>query len=281
MQMWNRSYKKVEIVIKVAVLGSNGYLGSYLVKRLIDDGYTVLPISRKDLNLTDFKAVGQWLDLNQPDTVINCATAVSITGVRENTVNYDDFRNNINIFLNFYHHSHFFRKFINIGSGAEFDKVDGVNQAVESDVIKSFPKETYGYSKNLISRLVLEKDKFYTLRLFGCFDSSESPVRLFHQLQIKDQIDLQDKQFDYFSAQDFYKVVVYYLNNNVAHKDVNCVYQEKQLLSQVATMFKKLHNLSVKINIVGVGDNYSGSGNRLATLGIPLDGLEKSIKDYK
>jgi nucleoside-diphosphate-sugar epimerase len=268
-------------VIKVAVLGSNGYLGSYLVRQLTADGYLVLPVTRKDLNLTDFAEVGQWLKTNQPDAIVNCATAVSISNVRENTINYDDFRNNINIFLNFYHHSDFFTKFINIGSGAEFDKVNGVTRAVESDIIKSFPVETYGYSKNLISRLILEKDKFYTLRLFGCFDRSESEARLFHQLQIKDQINLQDKQFDYFSAQDFYKVVIYYLNNDVVHKDVNCVYQEKKLLSEVATMFKEYHNLSVQINVVGLDKNYSGSGDKLATLNIPLDGLEKSLKDYK
>ena len=265
---------------KVAILGANGYIGRYLVKCLTIDGYNVLPITRTELNLTNFTEVGHWLEINQPDTIINCAAAVSIADIRKHNVNYDDFRNNINIFLNFYHHSNFFNKFINVGTGAEFDTTCNINEAIEGDIIRSFPKDTYGYSKNLISRLVLEKDKFYTLRLFGCFDKSESDIRLFQQLRTKDEIYIEDRQFDYISASDFYKVVTYYLNSSILHKDINCVYQEKLLLSEVVTMFKECHRLPIQINITGVGNNYSGSGTRLAQYDIPIDGLEKSIKDY-
>lgn len=267
-------------MIKVAVLGSNGYLGRYIVKKLKLDGYNVLPVTRLDLTLTDTQHVKLWLEKHRPYAVINCAAAVSIVGVREHNVNFEDLRNNIDIFLNFYYNSDLFSKFINIGSGAEFDKTRSITEVSETEIVTSFPSETYGYSKNLISRFVLEKEKFYTLRLFGCFDNSEPDIRLFHQLQIKDQVVLEDKQFDYISTRDFYKVLKYYVNNNAVYKDINCVYLEKYMLSEIASMFKKQHNLPVEITVSKIGKDYSGCGRRLSQLEITLDGLEKSMKEY-
>lgn len=265
---------------KIAVLGANGYIGRYLVENLTTDGYEVLPVTRSELTLTNTQQVKNWLEKYRPYAIINCASSVSITGVREHNVNFDDLQNNINIFLNFYYHSDLFSKFINIGTGAEFDKTRSITEITETELTKSFPTETYGYSKNLISRFVLEKEKFYTLRLFGCFDKSEPTARLFQQLQIKDQVTIEDKQFDYISARDFYKVLNHYLNNNVEHKDINCVYSKKYMLSEIANMFKEYHNLPVDIVISGIGKNYSACGKKLSQLAIALDGLEKSIKSY-
>jgi dTDP-4-dehydrorhamnose reductase len=266
--------------MKVAVLGANGYLGKFLVNSLQHDKYNVLPVTRKTVNINSYSAVKTWLETNRPNAVINCATSIRIADIQTNEVNYDDLRNNVNIFMNFYN-INLFDKFINIGSGAEFDKRNNITEADEGDILTAQPIDSYGYSKNLISRLVLNHDKFYTLRLFGCLDVSESPARLFHKLRTEPIINIEDKQFDYFSARDFYRVIEYYLNNQVLYKDINCVYKEKQSLNQIVNIFNNYHKTSSVINITGVGKNYTGNGYKLSNMNIKLKGLVESMKEYK
>ena len=258
--------------MKIAVLGARGFLGKIICNHFESRGYTVYPITRLDLDLTDFNAVSDWLNDVQPDSVVNCATAMN-TDVYDNV--YKDIRNNISIFLNFYNNSQYFKKFINVGSGAEFDRTKNIESASETDIMRLMPNDSYGFSKNIISRAVLGHDKFYTLRLFGCFHRSEPNFRLFKRVSKGEAVSIIDKQFDYFSAQDFCTVLDYYVNNQAEYKDINCVYKEKLYLSQILLKIKP-------VAIVGKDPlNYTGNGDKLASLNLPLLGLEESIKEYK
>jgi dTDP-4-dehydrorhamnose reductase len=257
--------------MKVAILGSSGFLGSYIFCNLKD--CIVFPVTRKTLDLTDSNQVRNWLLDKKPDVVINCATAGGKTKMGE--VSLNELRNNLSVFLSFYNNSDLVPKFINIGSGSEFDVGKDINLAREQDLISSIPKETYGYSKNLISRMILEKENFYTLRLFGCFDRSEPEFRLFKKFLRNEITEIQDRQFDYFSARDFLKVLTYYIKESNLPKDINCVYQEKRSLSEILNKFNK------PFKVIGRNPlNYTGDGTKLAGLGICLDGLDKGIQDY-
>jgi GDP-L-fucose synthase len=258
--------------MRIAVLGAGGFLGKFFCECLRAKNYTVFPITRKDLDLTDFTAVSNWLATLQLDAVVNCAVA-SNTHIEDRV--YDDVTNNLNIFLNFYNNSQYFKKFINIGSGAEYDRSRNIDCADESELLTSNPKDGYGFSKNVISRLALEHNKFHTLRLFGCFHSSEHDFRLFPKVFRGESVTVVDRQFDYMSAQDLFTVLEYYLNNDVEHRDINCVYEEKLYLSQILNKIRP-------INVAGKDPcNYTGSGKKLAELKLPLLGLDKSIKEYK
>ena len=198
--------------MKIAVLGANGFIGKIICKHFESRGYEVYALTRSNIDLTDFTAISNWLKTVQPDCVVNCATAMN-TDVRD--IVYADVQNNLAIFLNFYNNSKYFNKFINVGSGAEFDRSTNIESALETSILTAQPKDSYGFSKNLISRLVLEHDKFYTLRLFGCFHYSEPDFRLFKRVVNGEHASIIDRQFDYFSAQDFCTVLEYYLNNQV------------------------------------------------------------------
>jgi nucleoside-diphosphate-sugar epimerase len=258
--------------MKVAVLGAGGFLGKIICEYLRVNGYTVLPITRLELNLTDFISVRDWLDRNLPDAIINCATSGGKQRMGDALL--DDVQNNLTIFLNFYNNCQYFNKFINVGSGAEFDHSSNVDNAKEEDILKVSPKDSYGYAKNVISRLCLNHNKFCTLRLFGCFDSSDPDFRLFKKFLNNEPLDLVDRKFDYFSAQDFCRVIDYYLNNQVEHRDINCVYKDKLYLSEILNQFKPVEISKTTDN------NYTGDGSRLAKLGIKLAGLTQSIKEY-
>ena len=258
--------------MKVAVLGAGGFLGSILTDYLTVNGYEVLPVTRRELMLTDHASVEQWLQNNKPYAIINCATAGGKQRMGDALL--EDVQNNVNIFLNFFNNSQYFEKFINVGSGAEFDHSSNVDCVKEEDVKTAFTKDGYGYAKNVIARLCLENEKFYTLRLFGCFDSSDPEFRLFKKFLNNEPLDLVDRKFDYFSAQDFCRVVNYYLNNTVRERDINCVYQDKLYLSEILNKFKPVEILKT------TDRNYTGDGSKLASLGISLAGLDQSIKEY-
>jgi dTDP-4-dehydrorhamnose reductase len=258
--------------MKIAVLGANGFIGKVICNHFESRGHKVHALTRSNIDLTDFTAVTAWLKTAQPDSVVNCATAMN-TDVQDTL--YADIQNNLDIFLNFYNNSKYFNKFINVGSGAEFDRSTNIENALETDLVFAKPKDSYGFSKNMISRLVLEHDKFYTLRLFGCFHRSEPNFRLFKRVANGETVSIIDKQFDYFSAQDFCTVLEYYVNNQEEHKDINCVYKEKLYLSQVLLKIRP-------VAIIGQDPlNYTGNGDRLASLNLPLLGLEESIKENK
>ena len=264
--------------MKIAVLGSRGYLGSYISNRLISKKYDVLPITREALDLTNYNAVVNWLTQNRPNIIINCATAGrnSLT-----STSYSDVQNNLGIFLNFFNNSQYFDRFINIGSGAEFDITTDINHANENDILTITPAESYAYSKNIISRLVLEKDNFYTIRLFGCFDISEPSNRLLKKISSNDFMEINDRQFDYVSARDFFQLLEYYLNENRLIKDINCVYSKKISLSELLEQFIDIHNINRNFNISPVvGKNYTGSSVNLESLNLNLDGLYSGLTSY-
>lgn len=258
--------------MRVAVLGANGFLGKFVTEQLRAKRYDVYPVTRKDVDLTNFYSVTRWLEEVEPYAIINCATAPTI-GVDDCI--YDDIQNNLNIFLNFYNNGHNFHRFINVGSGAEFDRRTNIEEALEADVLLSHPKDSYGYSKNTMSKLAMRHDKFYTLRLFGCFHPTEPDFRLFNRVARCEEVKVMDRKFDYFSARDFFVVLEHYLNNTIYFRDVNCVYEEKLDLSEVLGKIRP-------VEVIGRNElNYTGSGRRLAGLNLPLLGLDESIKEYK
>lgn len=264
--------------MKIAVLGSRGYLGSYISNRLVSKKYDVLAITREDLDLTNYNAVVSWLTQHRPNIIVNCATAGRNSLA---STSYSDVQNNLGIFLNFFNNSQYFDRFINIGSGAEFDITTDVNYANENDILKTIPSESYAYSKNIISRLVLEKDKFFTIRLFGCFDFSEPSNRLLKKISSNDFMEIDDRQFDYVSASDLFHLLEYYLNNDNLIKDINCVYPKKILISELIEKFISIHNINRNFNISStLGKNYTGSSTNLESLNLNLEGLDVGLKLY-
>jgi nucleoside-diphosphate-sugar epimerase len=259
---------------KIAVLGSNGFLGTYACRKLTG---SVIPVNRNTVDLTDCRAVEHWLNEIRPDVIVNCANS----GSKSTDFSGTDFQNNLKIFLNFYNNSSLFAKFINIGSGAEFDRQFEINSAPELTVLHASPRDSYGSSKNIIARICLESPKFCTLRLFGCFDKTEPSFRLLPRFISDPSLEIADRYFDFFSASDFIRVLEYYITHDPEHKDINCVYQEKILLSEFLNTYCKLYNMRPQFKVASNNaDNYTGSGDKLGSMRIILDGLTRGLTDY-
>jgi nucleoside-diphosphate-sugar epimerase len=265
--------------MKVAVLGASGFLGSYICHNLRN--HVIYPVTRSTLVLTDYVSVSSWIDLYQPDVVVNCATAGGKT--RLGDCNYQDLQNNLSIFLNFYNLRNRFGKFINIGSGAEFDKSKSIDRARESDILTSAPQDSYSLSKNIIARTCQMVGNFYTIRLFGVFDSTEPDFRLLKKCQTQSEITIQNAEFDMLSASDFLRVLRYYIENDNLAQDINCVYQQKQDLESIVRRFASIHNNKLRIEVQTPADpkNYTGDGSTLAEMGIDLAGLDQGLENYR
>lgn len=66
------------LVIKLAIIGANGQLGSDLVKAFKDSTHGLVPLSHSDIDVTDFKQSCEVLMNIQPEVVLNCAAYVRV-----------------------------------------------------------------------------------------------------------------------------------------------------------------------------------------------------------
>ncbi len=255
---------------KILLIGAGGFIGSAL-KKAFDKDHTVTPLYRGDINLLSHDDVKELLMRTNPDIIINAYTSGGKSKVRDTDL--DIVSDNLIAFDNFRRSKHLFGKYINIGSGAEFTTP---GECREEDILKSIPITSYGLSKNLISRMCLHEPNFYTLRLFGCFGTGEPEFRLFTKFMMsKDVMYIDDKYFDNISINDFIKIMKVYVTNLPPHKDINCVYQQKLLISEQLNQLSEVTG-HTRTLVIKRGDDYIGSSTRLMSLGLSLTTLEKS-----
>lgn len=268
--------------MKILVTGAAGFLGSYVSGHL--SKHQIHAVTRRQLDLTDLAAVTSLLKLNRYDVIINCAVAG-----REQLRSYEHaiYANNLESFYNLAINEKWYSKLINIGSGAEFDINQDIDQVVESEIWNRRPQYSYGQSKNIIARIANDFPKTVTLRLFGCFDSSESQQRLLKRFgaAVNNQLPFvlnQDRYFDTVSAGDFVRVIQAVIDGTIQDRDLNVVYDQKYRLSEILMLYSKLQGLDttfLHVNSVNIL-NYTGDSSRLSKYNLELDGLEKSLLLY-
>lgn len=270
--------------MKILITGANGFIGNDLFN-LLSNKYNVTGVfGRKDIDLTKFNHVEKLLDDNY-DIVIHCATA----GRYEITsINSQIFNDNLEMFLNFAFLKNKFKKFINIGSGAEFDLSTTIDNVSENQIFERYPTFSYGLSKNLISKQIYKLDNFYTLRIFGCLSTSLPPTTLMavfiNQISSNQKFKLvNDRYFDFFSMDDLCSVIEHYINEDNLKKDINLTYDNKLKISEVLTSY--LIDKKLSLDLLEIESecqiNYTGNNKSLNTMNIALSGLENIIRKIK
>jgi dTDP-4-dehydrorhamnose reductase len=270
--------------MKILLTGSTGFLGRYFYT-FFKDRYDVTALSHADLNLEDPILVTEFLKNTYFDIVIHTA----VTG-RElvQSIDKNIAEKNLQMFFNLYSNREHYGRFINFGSGAEFGLDRDIDLFHEDEIFTCFPKESYGFSKNIIARVIRNTDKFYNLRVFSCFDSSETDNRLLKKF-IKSAennrvftVD-QDRYVDFISLTDLAKVTELVIQGKILNKDFNVVYKEKLLVSDTLKLFAAQHGIDVRLvtTTATKGKSYTGNGELLDQYKISLDGLEKSLANYQ
>jgi nucleoside-diphosphate-sugar epimerase len=272
--------------MKILITGVNGFIGSSLYRALSKQGYNVIGVGRKELNLLDKTAVSNFFDINHFDFVIHTAVVGGKRGDEDSPKVLDQ---NLRMFMNLISFKHCFRFLFNFASGAEYDRSEDIN-ASRNDLDKSFPEDSYGLSKNLISRLLRQYSWAYNFRIYGCFSETELPQRFIRNNVTnyisKKPFELhENKLFDFFYVNDLVEVMLFYVytlgeTNKPLPKTVELTYENKVDLYYVLEVINKLSSYEVEVQWTGImGKDYTGDSSELSKLPIRLTGLEQGIQN--
>ena len=267
----------------ILITGGNGFIGSFLrnqytgVHNIFAPGHSVL-------DLTNGESVDKFFAQNKIDIVIHCALAGRD---RINAIDSTLVMQNLEMFNNLWRNRHKFGKLINCGTGNEFDTSTNVDNAPEDQYCEHLPKASYGYAKNIIARIISSTPGFYNLRLFGVFHHTESNKRFFKLiLNATDESPFrifQDQYFDFINLEDIVPMIDAIINNQTNDFDVNMVYKQKYLQSELAYMFADIHAIPHSRIIVEhpSHNQFTGDGSVLDSHGFNFKGFEAGFRKYK
>lgn len=266
--------------MNVLVTGSNGYIGKSIINTQIND-VNFFEGSRQTIDLYNKDCILDFIKKNKIDTIIHCAIE---GGSRLKKDDANVFYNNLLMFENLASCKHFIHKFINLASGAEFDRSKDIDFKREEEIFNCVPKDYYGLSKNIISQKCLTYKNFYNLRIFGCFNENELNSRFIKNCILKslknENITIyEDKVMDFFYLNDLLSVIKYLLFFNCSNFDINLSYESKNKLSEIAAKIINLNNSKSQIIIENAkGLNYNGDFNKILSLPIELEKFESGLK---
>jgi len=246
--------------MNVLISGGNGYIAKSIYQHL-SSIHTVTSITRNDFDLTDCKKTREWFDSKTFDVVIHAAIS---GGSRLQLDDSSVFDKNIMMFNNLVANQQSFSKLITFGSGAEFFHGD----------------TPYANSKREISNKIQTYDNFYNLRIFAVFDENELDTRFIKSNIIrymkKEQLVIhKDKIMDFFYMKDLISLVDFYIQNDNISKEVNCSYENKFTLFDIANIINNLSDYKVPIVINEKGLDFYCEDSDLP---IETIGLTKGIE---
>lgn len=275
--------------MNILVTGANGFVASNIIKTFeLNSSHKIFKVTRQSLNLYSQDDVKTFVDTNSIDHIIHCAIE---GGKRLISDTEKVLYNNILMTQNLLS-CKISGTFINISSGAEFDRRRNIFDVKEYEIYNSFPIDYYGLSKNIISKLINSTKNGFNLRLFGCFGCDELPTRMiranllnyFNKTPI---IIHQDKYMDFVYIKDVCKLTMYIIDNtnkNFETKDINVVYKEKYKLSDIANIINDIdiHKVPVIVEDTNNGLNYCGNGDIFNSLNLNNIGLHHGLQEcYK
>ena len=264
---------------KILFTGGNGFIGRQIIPFLEKDGHTVVRPRSTQIRLeVDAEVATLFEDGQHYDAIIHAAI---VGGRRDRDDDWSVLYTNLNMFETLYKYVDQTDMFINLDSGASYGRPAPVEEPSPEDFGKLIPGDPYGFSKYIIAKRILTDPKGVNLRIFGCFGHHEENTRFFNT-NIKRYINkesiqlIKDRKMDFIYADDLYKIIQYYLDGNDGPRDINCVYNRKYMLSDIAEIINHLGPHKVDIEFEGQYPvhPYIGKANNLP---IEYDGLVNGI----
>jgi len=275
--------------MNIAITGANGFIGSNIRRHFQEKGYNVYSLTRDNLDLLNLGKVKDFFDQNNIQVVFHTA----ITGGRRTrSDNTQDFYKNMRMFEILESVCSDSKMLFNFSSGAEYSRYGDIFFKDEEEFGDKIPFDFYGFSKYLISKSIRSSNNnWVNLRIFNCFGLGEHSDRMITSSIIRkirgDKIIVhQDKHMDFFYIGDLLSVVDFYMDNinNMDNKprEINLSYGREHsctTLGKIAEYIDSMDDPRAGISIIndGYSNSYCGNNERLKSLNIELQGIEKSI----
>ncbi len=254
--------------LKIFVTGGEGFIGKNVVDGL-SDKYKIFAPSHRELDILDEPSVSKYLKKHGPfDVVVHCA---NVGGTRTDKETPLSTATNIQMFLNIISNKDKYKKLINLGSGAEYNKKYDIKKIKENQVGISVPYDSYGLSKYICSQTINFLGNSVHLRLFAVYGKYENyKLRFISSAICKSILDLpitinQNVYFDYLYVNDFLKILDYFIQNDASHKIYNVGSGFKIDLKEIGNIVSKVSGKKSKIVIKsnGFGNEYTCNNNLL------------------
>lgn len=271
--------------MKILLTGANGFIGRNLDAKLRDK-YLIENPGRMELNLLDTVSVESYLKKHQFDIVIHAANTNNTRNTT--TTPYDSLDGNLRMFFNLERCKEYYGRMYYFGSGAEYDAEHYVPNMKEEYFGTFIPKDSYGFSKYVMSKICDQSNNIYDLRLFGVYGKYEEWERRFisnaicRALKGKEITIQKNVYFDYLWVDDLCDIMKWFIENEPVHKHYNVCRGTKIDLYSLACVVREILNLDCDIIIGEPGwkPEYTGDNTRLLNeIGnIPFTGFEESIQ---
>jgi nucleoside-diphosphate-sugar epimerase len=264
----------------VLITGSNGYIAKNI--NLVNCNVTLA--NKNNLNLSNSIEVDKFFEDKYFDVVLHTAI---VGGNRLIEDSKDIVYDNAIMAINLLNNIKSWKKLIHFGSGAELDRTKNI-EGYSNDFYNRMPTDPYGLSKNIVCRLFSSYENIYNLRIFNVFSKNELDRRMIIS-NVRNYINgepiliHQDKLMDFFYMDDFNKILELYINEVTLPKEIDCVYKNKVMLSDIANIINNLSDKKVPVQILNpeIGNSYCGNFSAITNT-LNLKGLEQGIYEiYK
>jgi nucleoside-diphosphate-sugar epimerase len=258
----------------ILVTGGSGFIGKNIVeyyhKKANLHKAKVLAPSHAQLDLLSTVEVNRFFKEHRIDYIINCA---NIGGDRKSREVNDIVEKNLRVFCNLYDnlYASSCKRMIHFGSGAEYDKSKPINNVKESD-FNYPPKDSYGFSKYLMSRLISEAcdEDVICLRLFGVFGKYEDYTFKFISNSIVKYLlgwpihIRQNVLFDWLYVNDLVELLPAFLDMESYFENFYNITPGNPVdLLTIAEIINTPKKVEIIVENPGMGYEYTGSNHRL------------------
>lgn len=254
-------------IMNILITGSTGFIGTHLTSIFVKK-YKLFTPKRSQLDLLDEKKLQTYFLKNSIDIIIHCA---AVGGYGPHLYVEGMCYDNLRMFFNLVRCKKYYKRMINIGSGAAYDKRVPIIKIKESDFGKHIPNDEYGLYKYICSDYINQIDNIVDLRVFGLFGEGEDYRYRFisnaicrHIFNLPITIK-QNVYFDYLYMQDFLKIMEYFIQHKPKHKAYNIGNDKACNLISLANIINTVGGRKEKI-IVGkkrYANEYSCNTDRL------------------
>lgn len=265
---------------KIWITGAEGHVGTALLELLEGVRYQLLPTDRSEVDITNIKEVSQYVHVNRPDVIINCAGMTDVTECENNIdeayrVNAIGIRN-VALAANEIN-----AKVIHISTDDVFDK-ESHKPYNEFDEVH--PKSMYGKSKEAGERFLTQLlNRFVIIRSSWIYGIGRDFVHeVLKNASLGIDMDVPSNQFaSPTSAVELAKVICHFIDNE-EYGLYHIVCPGSCSRYEFAYTILEMAGLSgcIKLHPVDIGDNARPTYSVLDNMMLRLTGIEEP-KDWK